>query len=103
MISFCTVCMNRLHHLSQTLPVNLEANRDFPEVEFVLLDYNSSDGLEDYMQTNYGELIRTGRISFFRTVEHAWFRRSHSRNIAFRLAKGDIVCNIDADNYTGDS
>jgi hypothetical protein len=26
---------------------------------------------------------------------------AHSRNLAFRLAQGDIVCNIDADNFIG--
>jgi hypothetical protein len=38
--------MGRRHHLEQTLPANLgEAQRYHGEVEIVVLDYNSDDGL----------------------------------------------------------
>ncbi|MBS1665342.1 MAG: glycosyltransferase family 2 protein [Bacteroidetes bacterium] len=94
--------MNRLHHLAQTLPANLEANRDYPDLEFVLLDYNSTDGTEEYVMKELREWVKAGRLVYYRTTEPEWFRRSHSRNVAFRLARGEIVCNIDADNYTGE-
>ena len=49
-ISFATVCMNRLHHIRQTLPKNIADNSDYENVEFILLDYNSSDGLEEWVK-----------------------------------------------------
>ena len=100
-ISFCTVCMNRLHHLKETLPANLKGNASYPNAEFILLDYNSSDGLEQWVKTDLKEYIDSGRLVYYRTTEPKYFQRSHSRNMAFKLATGDIVCNVDADNFTG--
>ncbi len=100
-ISFATVCMNRLHHIRQTLPKNIQDNSEYENVEFLLLDYNSTDGLEDWVKKNMKEHIRSGKLSFYRTTEPTYFKRSHSRNMILRMAIGDIVCNVDADNYTG--
>ena len=33
--------------------------------------------------------------------EPAMFQASHAKNQAFRLARGSILCNLDADNFTG--
>jgi glycosyltransferase involved in cell wall biosynthesis len=100
-ISFCTVCMNRLHHLKQTLERNITDNSDYENVEFLVLDYHSSDGLQAYLKKHFNSIIKSGKLKLFRTTEPKFFKRSHSRNMAFMLASGDIVCNIDADNYTG--
>jgi glycosyltransferase involved in cell wall biosynthesis len=100
-ISFCTVCMNRLHHLKETLPVNIGDNENYPELEFVILDYNSGDELEEYIKINMHTHIRNGRLLYYKTNAPVNFDRSHSRNLCFKLATGDIVCNVDADNYTG--
>jgi hypothetical protein len=100
-ISICTVCMNRLHHIMQTLPANIENNNDYPEVEFVLLDYNSSDGLEEWVKNTMGQYLESGILKYYRTEEPVFFDRTHSRNLLFKLATGDIISNVDADNYTG--
>jgi GT2 family glycosyltransferase len=100
-VSLCTVSMNRLHHLKKTLPLNILDNAGFVELEFVIVDYNSSDGLEGYVKENFPMLIADGRLKLFRTSDPAFFNRTHARNMAFRLASGDIVCNVDADNFTG--
>lgn len=100
-ISFCTVCMNRLHHLQQTLPVNIMDNEDYERIEFVLLDYNSGDDLEWYVKIHLQQHIQNGRLKYYRAPGPKYFQRSHSRNLAFKLAHGDILCNIDADNFTG--
>jgi glycosyltransferase involved in cell wall biosynthesis len=102
-ISLCVSCMNRLHHLSETLPRNLADNVNYPSLEIVLLDYNSSDGLENWAQDHLQEWIKAGRLVYFRTTDRPHFCHSHARNLAFRLASGDIVCTIDADNFTGRS
>lgn len=100
-LSFFTVCKGRLHHLKQTLKQNLEDNKDYPRIEFVLLDYNSPDGLKDWVLENFSQEMESGYLRFFQYPEAEFFRFSHSRNLAFRLSKGRIVCNVDADNYTG--
>ena len=100
-IAFCTTCMNRLHHLQQTLEKNILDNYLIEDVEFILLDYNSQDGLEQWVYQNMQKYIDTGILIYYRTFEPAYYFRSHSRNMAFRLANADILCNLDADNFLG--
>lgn len=99
-ISFCITCMNRLSHIKQTLEKNIEDNFLPDDVEFVLLDYNSSDGLEEWVRT-LQKYIDLGILHYYRIETPECYHRSHSRNVAFRLASGEIVCNLDADNFLG--
>jgi glycosyltransferase involved in cell wall biosynthesis len=93
--------MNRLHHLKQTLPTNIEDNQDYDNLEIIVLDYNSTDGLEQFIKENFERDLDTGKLIYYKTLTPIYFNRSHSRNLAFKLATGDVICNIDADNYTG--
>lgn len=100
-ISFFTVCMNRLHHLKQTLPKNIEDNLAYGNVEFVVLNYNSKDGLDKWIKKEMYLFIESGILNYFSTNEPQHFHASHSRNIAALCTKGEIICNLDADNFTG--
>jgi len=100
-ISFCVVCMNRLHQLKQTLIQNILDNADYEDLEFVVLDYNSKDGMEEWAKENLAQYIKTGRVVYYRTTDPESWNPSHSKNLAFKLATGDIVCSIWADYYTG--
>jgi hypothetical protein len=93
--------MGRLHHLKRTLPRNIVWNQDYPDLEFLLLDYNSPDGLEGWVRHKMAKYIESGRLVYCRESSAKHFLHSHSRNLAFKLATGDIVCNVDADNFTG--
>jgi len=101
-ISYCQTCMNRLHDLKITLPLNLESNKDYPNLEFVILDYNSTDGLGDWIKENMMEQIESGRLNYYRTEEPKYYSMTHSRNVAFKVAEGEIVNSLDVDNYTFD-
>ncbi len=100
-ISFCTVCMNRLHHLKQTLPQNIEDNASYENLQFVVLDYNSKDGLEEWIRLYMHKYIENNRLKYYKTTEPVLFNRGHSTNLSFKLADGEILCKVDADNYTG--
>lgn len=99
-ISICTTCMNRLHDLEYTLPKNLEDNKHYSKLEFVLLDYNSTDGLGDWVKRNMMRHIKSGRLVYYRTEDPVFFQPNHSRNLSFRLATGQLVANVDSDNFT---
>ena len=100
-ISFCIVCMNRLHQLQETLIQNMKDNADYDNLEFVLLNYNSQDGMHEWVTENFDEYIKKGKIAYYYTPEPQAFSHSHSKNLAFKLASGEILCNINADHYTG--
>ena len=65
-ISFCTVAMGRLDHLRQTLPCNIEAASDYPNCEFVLLDYGSRDGLADWVKSYCMPWLDSGKLTYLR-------------------------------------
>lgn len=100
-ISFCIVCMNRINHLKETLLENIENNISYKNLEFILLDYNSSDGLEDWVKIGLKKYIDNGVLKYYKTSEPTSFHRSHSRNVAMKLGTGNILCNLDADNFLG--
>jgi hypothetical protein len=100
-ISLCIACMGRAHHVKETLPKNLEDNADWPDTEFVMVDYNSKDDLEVWMM----DFLRTSpmakKVAYYRERTVRYYEGSHSKNLAHLLATGDVVMNLDADNFTG--
>ena len=100
-ISFCTVCMNRLHHLKKTLPKNIKDTLPYKNFEFVLLDYNSKDGLEQWVKVHMSKYLELGILTYIKTNKPDFFLMSHSKNIVAKKATGDIICNVDADNFIG--
>jgi glycosyltransferase involved in cell wall biosynthesis len=98
-ISFCTTCMNRKHHLERTLLSNLQVMAQFDGVALVLLDYGSNDNVLDFVLGRYKHELSVGRLRYFRVDGVRVFRHAHAKNIAHRLAEGDVVCNLDADNF----
>lgn len=97
-ISICFPIKDWLFAFSEVLEHNLEMFSQYEALEFVILDYGSSDGLLEWVFDNYQQFIQGGYIKYFR-YEADYFDQSHARNMAFRLASGDIVFSIDADNY----
>jgi hypothetical protein len=100
-VSLATVCMGRLHHLKETLPRNLNWNINYPNIEIVLLDYNSPDGLEDWVKSNFMQFINDGKLVYYKYTGSEYFKYAHSRNLLLKLSTGEYFCNVDADNYTG--
>lgn len=100
-ISFCIICMNRLYHLKRTLIQNILDNIDYDPLEIILLDYNSQDNMEGWVKENLSGYINSGTITYYKTFEPEVFNHSHSKNLSFKMAAGDIVCNINADVFVG--
>ena len=101
-ISLATTCMGRLEHIQQTLIRNIVGNLDYPGVEFVLLDYNSKDGLEMWVRKFCRMWIDTGKLVYYRTTEPTHFHMAHAKNMAGLLSSGEVIVNVDADNFVGD-
>ncbi len=98
--------MGRAHHLKQTLPQNLADTVSWarPEaVEFVVVDYGSPDDLVEWIKTDptLAPYRERGILRLVRAPGQTHFRHSHAKNLAHRAATGDVVCNVDADNFVG--
>lgn len=98
-VSFCTTCKGRLWQLSQTLPHNLSMLDDHSEI--VLLDYHSPDGLREYIFENYAEVLGN-KLKYYRMIDDYSYTSSYAKNVAHRLADGDVLFNLDGDNYITD-
>lgn len=98
-IQYCVTCMGRLCHLTETLPANLELISRYPNQSLLLLNYNSNDGLDEWIKENFNDEIQTGRLKYYYTKEPKYFNASHAKNCIHRLADADILVNLDADNF----
>lgn len=102
-ISFYTTCGNRLQHLSKTLPENIKSNLHYENVEHVVLDYGSTDGLTDYILDTFPEYLKSGRLKYY-SYPAKFFWHNHAKNMAAKCTSkdADIICSIDSDNFTGE-
>lgn len=96
-LSFCTTCKGRLHHLHQVYRANIEACLQAGgDIEFVLLNADSPDGMHEWVIRDY---LRDGVLAYHRTtVPIPTYAIPAADNTAMRLARGDAVSNLIADN-----
>ncbi|MEM7106957.1 MAG: glycosyltransferase family A protein [Bacteroidota bacterium] len=93
--------MNRLFHLKHTYLQNILDNLDYGKVEFVLINYNSQDKLDEWVKEKLSKYIDSGLLNYYKTLQPSVFHASIAKNLAHRLANGEVLCNLDGDNYTG--
>ncbi|MEJ5052793.1 glycosyltransferase [Sphingobacterium sp. MYb382] len=101
-LSFCITCKNRINQIKRTLPKNLADNYSMKhKIDFVLIDFDSTDGLQDWLINNFEKEINEGYLKYYWTDQLPEWHLSIAKNTAHILAKGDILVNLDCDNYTG--
>lgn len=101
-LSFCITCKNRFYQIAQTLRQNLEDNRDDKDlIEFVLVDFGSTDGLQEWVAENFTDEIEEGYLKYYYSEQLPFWDASVAKNTSHILAENDIVVNLDCDNFTG--
>lgn len=93
--------MGRLEHLKETLPQNIKDNESSPDCQFVVLNYGGDPKTEDWVLSNFQSEIESGKVKYVSHPDAEHFYFSHAKNMAHRIADGGILCNLDADQYTG--
>jgi len=94
--------MNRFFQIKHTLVQNLKDNEEDKDVvDFVLVDFNSKDGLKEFVLNNFKKELEEGYLKYYFTQELKCWKAPIAKNTPHRLAQGDILVNLDADNYTG--
>lgn len=105
-LSYCTTCHSRLWQLAKTLPHNTQYLK-CDEVELVIVAYND-DSILPFLQANYADYLNDGRI---RVIEHtedkifsdgSHWSCGYVKDISHRAGLGDVLFNLDADNFIDD-
>ncbi len=100
-ISFCTTCMGRLPHLKETLTQNIKDNADNPDVQFVVVNYGAEAETENWIRDTFQAEIKSGLLKYISFPGPKHFQVSHAKNVAHMMGDGEIVCNVDADQFIG--
>jgi len=100
-ISLCTTCFNRASQLKQVFASNVEVIRGEESVEWLILNYNSRDDLDEYMLPILRS--KTCNIRYVKEVSGRRWHMSLAKNISHKLASGDILLNLDCDNRIGEA
>jgi len=96
-ISFCTTCANRLHQFERTFAANLDVVATQPETEWVILNFGSRDGLDEFITARLSQL--PSRVIYARALSNPPWHLSVAKNTAHRVASGDVLFNLDCDNF----
>jgi len=92
-ISVCIHCGNRAHDLKQVFPsLIIAANNSQGPVEISVLDYNSQDGLAEFIleMQQAGEL-GSCELSYRRYTGRDYYHMAHARNLSALASHGDFV------------
>ena len=100
-ISFCTTCSNRSHQLKQTFDANAAIVERTPNVEWIIVNFNSKDDLHEYMLGKLPQVSK--RIVYAKDSSGRPWHASYAKNIAHRLGKGEFLMNLDCDNFIGNA
>lgn len=99
-VSFITRCMNRLEHIKETYLFNIDiAVQSGLDFEFILLDWSSTDGLQEWIKSNLTEYVDKGIVKVITVKDQNTFYRSKALNVLGKFCDGKLICNLDADNY----
>ena len=93
--------MNRLHQLKETLRVNIINSSD--KSEFIIIDYNSNDGLKENIFNNFKKEILSGKLKYYYTNKIKYWHASICKNTTHMKASGKYIVNLDCDNFIGNN
>jgi len=103
-ISYCTTCYNRFWQLSKILRSNFNQVKDDPDIEFVVVDFHGTDSqkIQDFILENFSNELQNGRLKYYRRkagIKPFVWNVAIAKNVAHRLATGDVLVNLDGDNF----
>ncbi len=101
LLSYCISIMNRLHQIEKTLRVNIDNSTD--KSEFIIVDYNSNDGLKEYIYNYFEDEILNGKLKYLYTDKIKFWHASICKNTTHMKANGKYIVNLDCDNFIGEN
>lgn len=103
-VSYCSTCKGRLEQLKSTLLTNLSLLNNI-DAEWIIVDYHCPNNTVDELLKlrEVHQSMRKGKLRLFKFEKDVPFHMSFSKNLSHSVAKGDILFNLDIDNYISDS
>lgn len=105
-LSYCTTCKDRVWQLEQTLPHNTHYLQS-DVVDLIIIAFNDTT-VKPFLQKHYADYLNDGRIKLIEHFENIIFADGsdwscgYVKDIAHRNAIGDVLFNLDADNFIDD-
>jgi glycosyltransferase involved in cell wall biosynthesis len=96
-ISLCSQVKNRIDQLRQTFDHNIDAIQKNKNLEWVIVDSKSTDGIEEFIKQNLH--LGDNRLHFYQTIDDVPYGQPIYKNFSARLSKGDYLFNLDIDNF----
>ena len=100
-ISFCTTCCNRLYQFSNTIDINYEVIKNNKDTEWVIVNYNSTDETHGFLTQKLQQM--SNRVVYVNEYSGRKWHASVAKNVAHVNATGDVLVNLDCDNFIGNS
>ena len=89
--------MNRTYDLRKTLPLVIQAANESPPVEIVVVNYNSQDDLDDYMDFSGVQLESENFLLYEKYTGRDTYHMAHAQNLSMLAASGEYLVNAAAD------
>lgn len=99
LISLCAPCHNRTYDLKIALPTWIEAANFSPPAEIIVLNYNSPDDLEEYMEKMQSVHLAEGNsLVHLKYTGRNYYHMAHARNLAVLSSSGEYFIGLSADS-----
>lgn len=92
-ISLLIHCMNRCYDLKKSMPYIIEAVKESPPMEVLILNYGSKDDLDEYIKT-----LKEDFFTYIK-VDKEVYNSPNARNIAQLRSKGEYGIQWACDSY----
>jgi predicted glycosyltransferase involved in capsule biosynthesis len=100
-ISFCTTCSNRLYQFEKTIDNTYNVVKNNPDTEWVIVNYGSKDNLHQFMLDRLKNM--SNRVVYVNETSGRSWHASCAKNVAHTIASGDVLLNLDCDNFIGNT
>ncbi len=104
-ISACIPCMNRTYDLEKAMPSIIKSANASPPVEIVVLDYNSTDDLEEYIKKvkKTSSFSKGNKISYHKYRKGKYYHLTHAYNLSVKLSEGEYFALLGTDTIVKDN
>jgi hypothetical protein len=93
--------MNRAYDLKEIMPSLINSANRSPPVEILVLDYNSTDDLAEFIGKTMSltEFNNGSGISYYKYDKRDYYHMAHARNLACLAAKGKYIISYNTDMF----